>query len=293
MSGTHPRIDAHHHFLDPTRADYPWLAGEPLAPIRRWFGPDDLVPELAAQGISGTVLVQTLSSLDETRGLPGSRDTAGLHLGRCRVGRPDLAGGRRRSRCADRRSGRRPPRRRAAPRHVRGRSGLVASSGRATWAHGRRGSRVEVRPPRSRAGATSGCGHRCGPAEPPVRPRPHRQAANRRWAGCGVAGVDARAGRAPECRREALRPGHGGGLGVVDAAPTCDRSSGQPGTGSASSGSCSARIGRYACSPRPTRAWSTASRQALGELSDDDRGSSLRRERRARLRSPSGGLVRA
>ena len=31
---------------------------------------DDLVPELAAQDISGTVLVQTLSSLDETRGFP-------------------------------------------------------------------------------------------------------------------------------------------------------------------------------------------------------------------------------
>jgi L-fuconolactonase len=61
------RIDAHHHFWDPARTSYPWLAGEGLAPIRRRFGPDDLAPELAAQGISGTVLVQTISSLDETR----------------------------------------------------------------------------------------------------------------------------------------------------------------------------------------------------------------------------------
>lgn len=68
MSATNPRIDAHHHFWDPTRAAYPWLAGEALAPIRRPFGPADLLPELAAHGFSGTVLVQTISSLDETRG---------------------------------------------------------------------------------------------------------------------------------------------------------------------------------------------------------------------------------
>jgi L-fuconolactonase len=43
------------------------MVGEALDPIRRPFGPEDLVPELAAQGIAGTVLVQTISSLDETR----------------------------------------------------------------------------------------------------------------------------------------------------------------------------------------------------------------------------------
>jgi L-fuconolactonase len=62
-----PRIDAHHHFWDPTRTSYPWMVGAALDPIRRAFGPNDLVPELAAQGISGTVLVQTISSLAETR----------------------------------------------------------------------------------------------------------------------------------------------------------------------------------------------------------------------------------
>jgi L-fuconolactonase len=61
------RIDAHHHFWDPARASYPWLVGEALAPINRRFGPEDLAPELAAHGISGTVLVQTISSLAETR----------------------------------------------------------------------------------------------------------------------------------------------------------------------------------------------------------------------------------
>ena len=67
MTNESPRIDAHHHFWDPLRATYPWMVGEALDPIRRPFGPEDLVPELAAQGIAGTVLVQTISSLDETR----------------------------------------------------------------------------------------------------------------------------------------------------------------------------------------------------------------------------------
>ena len=67
MKGTYPRIDAHQHFWNPTRASYPWLVGDALEPIRRPFTPDDLAPELAAEGISGTVLVQTISSEDETR----------------------------------------------------------------------------------------------------------------------------------------------------------------------------------------------------------------------------------
>src|SRR5258708_28905087 len=62
------RVDAHHHLWDPTRATYPWMVGEALDPVRRLFTPDDLAPELAAQRISGTVLVQTISSEDETRG---------------------------------------------------------------------------------------------------------------------------------------------------------------------------------------------------------------------------------
>lgn len=59
-------IDAHHHVWDPARADYPWMTDE-LASIRRAFGPEDLAPELAAAGVERTVLVQTRSSLDETR----------------------------------------------------------------------------------------------------------------------------------------------------------------------------------------------------------------------------------
>ena len=59
-------VDAHHHFWDPARADYPWLTEE-LSAIRRAFAPDDLAPLLAAVGVEATVLVQTRASIDETR----------------------------------------------------------------------------------------------------------------------------------------------------------------------------------------------------------------------------------
>lgn len=59
-------VDAHHHFWDPAQADYPWMAGDAMAPIRRAFGPDDLRPLLQQAGIERTVLVQTRSSLAET-----------------------------------------------------------------------------------------------------------------------------------------------------------------------------------------------------------------------------------
>ena len=59
-------VDSHHHFWDPSRRDYPWMGNE-LAAIRRRFGPDELAPLLASAGIDRTVLVQTISSLDETR----------------------------------------------------------------------------------------------------------------------------------------------------------------------------------------------------------------------------------
>jgi L-fuconolactonase len=71
MTDASARIDAHQHFWDPTRTSYPWMVGDALDPIRRPFAPADLAPELPAHGISGTVLVQTISSLDETRELLG------------------------------------------------------------------------------------------------------------------------------------------------------------------------------------------------------------------------------
>jgi L-fucono-1,5-lactonase len=67
MTSTAGRIDSHHHFWDPSRYAYPWMAGELLDPIRRRFGPDDLRPELRQGGIAGTVLVQTIADIAETR----------------------------------------------------------------------------------------------------------------------------------------------------------------------------------------------------------------------------------
>ncbi len=63
------RVDAHHHFWDPARYAYPWMEGSAMGPVRRRFSPEDLVGELAKSDIDGTVLVQTLSSLDESREL--------------------------------------------------------------------------------------------------------------------------------------------------------------------------------------------------------------------------------
>jgi L-fuconolactonase len=59
-------IDAHQHFWDPARADYPWMQGAEMTPIRRAFGPSDLAPLLAASGVDATIVVQCRSSLDET-----------------------------------------------------------------------------------------------------------------------------------------------------------------------------------------------------------------------------------
>jgi len=59
-------IDAHQHFWDPARADYPWMAAPELAPIRRAFAPGDLAPLLRANGVDASILVQCRSSTEET-----------------------------------------------------------------------------------------------------------------------------------------------------------------------------------------------------------------------------------
>jgi L-fuconolactonase len=61
-------IDAHHHLIDPTAIDYPWMTAE-LGALRRPFGIAELEPELAAAGVSGTVVVQARHALEETRAL--------------------------------------------------------------------------------------------------------------------------------------------------------------------------------------------------------------------------------
>ncbi|RAG86674.1 amidohydrolase [Streptacidiphilus pinicola] len=61
------RIDAHHHIWQLTRRPQSWLDVPELAPIRRDFGLADLAPQARAAEIEGTVLVQVLPDLDETR----------------------------------------------------------------------------------------------------------------------------------------------------------------------------------------------------------------------------------
>jgi L-fuconolactonase len=57
------------------------MVGDALEPVRRPFTLDDLAPELAAQSISGTVLVQTISSEDETREFLGLAERSDLIWG--------------------------------------------------------------------------------------------------------------------------------------------------------------------------------------------------------------------
>jgi len=59
-------VDAHHHLWDPAHREYPWM-GDELDAIRRRFDASDLKPLLDANGIDRTVVVQTVSSLEETR----------------------------------------------------------------------------------------------------------------------------------------------------------------------------------------------------------------------------------
>jgi L-fuconolactonase len=82
-------VDAHHHFWDPAKADYPWMTDE-VAPLRRRFGPEDLEPLLREHGVDGTVVVQARQSLDETRELLAVAAATPFVVGV--VGWVDLAG---------------------------------------------------------------------------------------------------------------------------------------------------------------------------------------------------------
>jgi L-fuconolactonase len=94
------RIDAHHHVWDlgvrpqvwmdtPAPSDPPDAPGTWANPLRRTFAPDDLKPHLEKNAIDRTVVVQTVSSLDETRELLAAAGSAGWIAGV--VGWADLA----------------------------------------------------------------------------------------------------------------------------------------------------------------------------------------------------------
>ena len=45
-------VDAHHHVWDLAVRDQPWIAGPPMAAIRRSFSVDDLRPSAQAAGVT-------------------------------------------------------------------------------------------------------------------------------------------------------------------------------------------------------------------------------------------------
>lgn len=57
-------VDAHHHFLDPERIEYPFL--QFLPELRRFVGTSDLAPILREAGVARTVCVQAADTEDET-----------------------------------------------------------------------------------------------------------------------------------------------------------------------------------------------------------------------------------
>ncbi|UHD45928.1 amidohydrolase family protein [Aureimonas altamirensis] len=74
------RIDAHQHFWAIADRGGQWPPPD-LAAIHRDFSPADLKPLLASSGIDGTVLVQSLPSLADTRFLLGIADREPFVLG--------------------------------------------------------------------------------------------------------------------------------------------------------------------------------------------------------------------
>jgi L-fuconolactonase len=85
-----PFIDSHQHVWDLSAHDQPWLEGDPaLTPLLRNFALADLAPLAAAEGVTATVLVQTLSDPAETPELLALAAGPGLVAGV--VGWVDLA----------------------------------------------------------------------------------------------------------------------------------------------------------------------------------------------------------
>jgi L-fuconolactonase len=61
-------VDAHHHLWRYSAEEYGWI-DESMAALRRDFLPQDLMAEIAAAGIDGTVAVQARQTMEETRWL--------------------------------------------------------------------------------------------------------------------------------------------------------------------------------------------------------------------------------
>lgn len=84
-------IDSHQHFWDLSTGTYPWMAGAEMRALRRNFGPQDLQPLLAENGISATIVVQCRHDVSETRDLLAIAAAQAFVIGV--VGWVDLASG--------------------------------------------------------------------------------------------------------------------------------------------------------------------------------------------------------
>ena len=74
------RIDAHQHFWQPARGDYDWMPSD-NATLHRPYLPADLAPQMQAQGIDHTVLVQAAATVQETEYMLGLADACGFVAG--------------------------------------------------------------------------------------------------------------------------------------------------------------------------------------------------------------------
>jgi L-fuconolactonase len=75
-------VDAHQHVWDVSAHPQPWLASDDaLAPLRRKFTVADLAPLAAAEGVTASVVVQTVTEAWETPELLALADAGGLVAG--------------------------------------------------------------------------------------------------------------------------------------------------------------------------------------------------------------------
>jgi L-fuconolactonase len=63
------RIDAHHHVWDLSVRDQPWMVADTMAPIRRSFAIEEFAAEATSNGVTASVLVQTVADIRETEEL--------------------------------------------------------------------------------------------------------------------------------------------------------------------------------------------------------------------------------
>ena len=73
-------IDTHHHLWDTTNTEYPWMTEE-LDAIRGRFDTDDFIAVTKPEGVTGSILVQTRSSFEESQEFLAVADDTDIILG--------------------------------------------------------------------------------------------------------------------------------------------------------------------------------------------------------------------